>query len=91
MAGAGVSEDTVCHGWGQRIIEVVSQHKPGKYPERVFFVRRWRGPDGVVFGKNALRVTTIATLKRWLRMGHPYTPYGGDIDVVEPPRVEEPA
>ena len=84
----GATADAFCHGWGHRIIEVVSLHKPGKYPERVFFVRRWRGPDGHVFGKTALRITTKATLQRWLRMGHPYTPDGEDIELVAAPPVE---
>lgn len=51
-------------GVGAMIIEVISTHKPGKYPERVFYLRRWRDPEGVEFGKPCLRITTTANLKR---------------------------
>ena len=61
-----------CNGWGSRIIEIISLHKPGKYPERVFFTRRWQPPNGAEFGKSACRVTTLSTMRRWLRDGHPY-------------------
>lgn len=43
-----------CNGWGKMIFEVVSTHKPGKYPERIFYLRRWRDPNGKEFGKNKL-------------------------------------
>ena len=43
---------------GQQIVTVVAVFKPGKYPERVFFTRKWRDPSGKVFGKNNLHMTT---------------------------------
>lgn len=45
-------------GVGRMILRVVSIHKPGKYPERVFYTRNWTDPDGKQFGKTKLRVTT---------------------------------
>lgn len=42
---------------GKQILCVVSTHKPGKYPERVFYTRKWIDPDGNQFGKNSLRIS----------------------------------
>ena len=55
------------HGHGQMLLEVVSTHKPGAFIDRVFYVRQWRDPDGKVFGKNKLRVTTAAAFGRLLK------------------------
>lgn len=51
-------------GVGQQVIRVVSIHKPGKYPERVFFVRQWIDPDGRTFGKPKLRVKIRSAFRR---------------------------
>jgi hypothetical protein len=48
---------------GEMVLDVISIHKPGKYPERVFYVRSWVGPDGKQFGKKCLRITTMANFK----------------------------
>lgn len=48
----------VADGTGAMLLTVISLHKPGKYPERVFFTRQWRDPDGKVFGRKCLRVAT---------------------------------
>lgn len=62
----------VSDGWGHMILTVVSTHKPGgRYHERVFYVRQWKDPDGLVFGKDHLRVTTMQAFKRLLK-GHRY-------------------
>lgn len=50
-------------GVGWMIIKVVSVHKPGKYPERVFYTRTWIDPAGLVFGKKKLRVTTTQAFR----------------------------
>lgn len=52
--------DTVTHvdAIGHMILTVVSLHKPGTFPTRVFFLRTWRNPEGVEFGKRKLRNTT---------------------------------
>ena len=49
---------------GSMILTVVSLHKPGRYPVRVFFTRQWRDPDGKVFGSKKLRVATKQTFDR---------------------------
>ena len=49
---------------GEMIITEVSRHKPGRYPERVFFTRRWRNPDGEEFGKGGLQVSVASKFAR---------------------------
>lgn len=51
-------------GMGQIVLTEVSRHKPGRYPERVFYVRQWIDPDGKRFGKTNLRMTTSAAFAR---------------------------
>jgi hypothetical protein len=52
-------------GMGEMILEVVGRFKPaGPYPERTFFVRRWRDPNGNEFGKTKLRITTSQAFMR---------------------------
>ena len=46
------------------VLTVVSTHKPGRYPERVFFTRKWVSPDGRVFGNGALRIAITAQFRR---------------------------
>lgn len=49
-------------GIGSMILTVVSTHKPGNFPERVFFTRHWRDPDGKEFGKKTkLRVIAVSS------------------------------
>lgn len=55
--------DTLADGVGAQIITIISNHKPGKYPARVFFTRSWRDPDGHQFGKTKLRMTTAGALR----------------------------
>lgn len=50
-------------GVGWMILRVVSIHKPGKYPERVFYTRTWTDPTGQSFGKTKLRVTTTQAFR----------------------------
>ena len=52
---------------GTQILTVVSVHKPGKFPARVFYTRRWRDPDGVEFGKTHLRVTVMQSFRTIVR------------------------
>lgn len=59
--------EAVADGEGQMLMHVVDIHKPGRYPPRVFFTRRWRDPDGREFGRTCLRVMTEQTFKRRLR------------------------
>jgi hypothetical protein len=36
---------------------------PGRYRDRVFYTRQWEGPDGKVFGKHGLLVTTVESFR----------------------------
>ncbi|WP_417070757.1 hypothetical protein [Niveibacterium terrae] len=63
----GFGYDYAADAHGQMLLEVISTHKPGKFIDRVFFIRRWRDPDGKVFGKTNLRVTTAAAFGRLLK------------------------
>lgn len=65
--------ESLADGLGRCVLTVISVHKPGKYPVRVFFTRTWVSPDGKAFGKGTCRVTTaaaFATLAHGYR--HPF-------------------
>ena len=62
-----IGNEAVCDGAGEMVCDVISIHKPGKYPERIFYVRRWKDPDGKEFGKNKLRITTMGAFKSMIR------------------------
>ncbi|MGI9485439.1 MAG: hypothetical protein ACR2RF_06065 [Geminicoccaceae bacterium] len=51
--------DAFADGIGRQIVTVVSVHKPGRYPTRVFYTRKWKSPSGKVFGNPRLMVTTV--------------------------------
>lgn len=57
------SED-VAHGEGEMVLTIVDTFKPGKYPERIFFTRRWVRPDGAEFGKGKLHVLIRSAFTR---------------------------
>ena len=52
---------------GTMILTVVSLHKPGKYPERVFYTRRWRSPTGKEFGKGNLHIRSVGHFRHLCR------------------------
>lgn len=56
-----------CEGWGAEIRTVIGVFQPGRYPERCFYVRRWRDPDGRVFGKKKLRILASRDFRNWAR------------------------
>jgi hypothetical protein len=56
--------EAVADAMGVMLITVVASYKPGRYPTRVFYTRQWCGPDGVVYGKNGLRMTTATAFAR---------------------------
>jgi len=58
---------SVAEGIGSCLFTVISVHRPGNYPERVFYTRKWKGPDGKVFGKNDLKITTTGNFRRMLK------------------------
>jgi hypothetical protein len=58
----------VADGVGSMVLNVVAVFRPGRFPERVFYTRRWVDPDGREFGKpNKLRVTTAAHFRSLLK------------------------
>lgn len=85
--------ESVADAMGAQILTIISIHKPGRFPERIFYTRRWRDPNGREFGKSNLRFKTTQAF-RWLARGyrhefrldvtpHDYDPqkdFGGSID-----------
>ncbi len=70
----GYEEDAVADGEGFILLTVVDRYKPGRYPERTFYIRKWQDPDGKVFGKDCLHMTTTGNFKRMLKgYRHPYS------------------
>ncbi len=72
----GDDPDTVeeFDGKGAQILTVVAVFKPGRFPTRVFYTRKWRDPDGKVFGKGGLRIKIMPAFKRVIagyRYQHP--------------------
>ena len=63
----GYAGSSVAHGEGEMILMEVGIYKPPGYPERTFYIRRWRTPDGEMFGKKNLRITTSSNFKTMLR------------------------
>jgi hypothetical protein len=61
----------IADGVGEIILTIVSTHKPGHYPTRVFFVRQWRSPAGKEFGKRSCRCVTAEKFRR-LAKGYAY-------------------
>ncbi|MDF8912879.1 hypothetical protein OU568_26610 [Escherichia coli] len=57
----------VAEALGEMLLTVVDVHKPGRYPTRVFYTRQWKDPNGKVFGKAGLRITTLDAFRRRLR------------------------
>lgn len=59
--------EAVADGSGEAIFNVIDVHKPGRYPTRVFYTRRWRTPDGKEFGKSRLHIATLEKFRRLIR------------------------
>lgn len=73
---------------GLMVLSEVSRHKPGKYLERVFYVRSWVTPEGHPFGKAKLRITTAANFAR-LCKGYRHKFALPDADEAPPPPQDE--
>lgn len=56
--------ESVCDGEGFMVLTVVDTFKPGRFPTRVFYTRRWVDPDGKEFGKGKLHVTICSAFTR---------------------------
>jgi len=52
------------HAEGKMKLSVVDTFKPGKYPERIFYTRKFIDPDGKEFGKNNLHICSIQKFRR---------------------------
>jgi len=77
----------LCHGFGQIIYTIIDFHKlPRPYPARVFYTRKFRDPDGKVFGKSKLRITTTAHFTRMIK-SHcwPFSDRLDDVEQIEKP------
>lgn len=51
-------------GLGKMVLTVVSVHKPGRFPTRVFYTRQWITPEGKPFGKGSLKIATTDKFRR---------------------------
>lgn len=66
--------EMVADAEGSIILTVVGVYKPGRFPTRVFFTRRWRNPDGHEFGKGSCRMATVSKFYELTRgFRHEYT------------------
>lgn len=59
--------DAVAEGLGKQILTVVSVHKPGRFPTRVFYTRKWETPRGKRFGKSGCHITTLQAFRRLIK------------------------
>ena len=68
------SQVYVADGTGSMVLDIVATFKPGRFPERVFYTRRWIDPDGREFGKTGtLRIATTGQFRRLLKgYRHPF-------------------
>lgn len=48
---------------GKQILTIVSVHKPGRWPTRIFYTREWEDPDGKRFGKAKLFCRSAAAFR----------------------------
>lgn len=66
--GVGDEEyGSVADGMGAQLLQVISVHKPGRFPTRIFYTRQWRDPDGKTFGKGSLRVLSVGGFRSLAR------------------------
>jgi hypothetical protein len=66
-ANGSSSEERIADGVGEIRLTLVSVHRPGGFPTRVFYQRQWTSPNGKLFGRNRLYVTTLAQFKQIAR------------------------
>jgi hypothetical protein len=60
-------EQWVADGEGFMVLEELGNFKPGRFPERTFYLRRFVAPDGRQFGKDKVRVIASSAFKRMLK------------------------
>ena len=49
---------------GEMVLTVVATFKPGRFPTRVFYQRSFIDPDGRLFGKTRLLISTLEKFRR---------------------------
>lgn len=59
----------VADALGKAVFTVVDCFKPGRFPTRVFFTRKFVDPDGRSFGKGKLHIVTLEKFRR-LALGY---------------------
>lgn len=57
----------VAHGNGFQVLTVVSLHRPGPYPTRVFYTRKWIDPNGGEFGKRDLLCKSVSAFRQIIK------------------------
>lgn len=63
----GENIENYADAMGEMVLTVVSVHKPGRFPTRVFYTRQWVDPDGRPFGKGGCKIATSEKFKRLTR------------------------
>lgn len=54
-------------GEGVMVLEELGSFKPGRFPMRTFYLRRFIAPDGREFGKGKVRVIATSAFRRMLK------------------------
>lgn len=62
--------DAVADSIGRQVVTVISTHKPGTFPMRVFYTRQWIDPLGREFGKGKLHIKSIAAFRHLIQGWH---------------------
>ena len=67
-------DDHAADGLGAMLIQIIDVvNLPGGFSPRVFYVRKWRDPDGKEFGRKKCRVTTVGALAKTVKgYRHPF-------------------
>lgn len=56
--------EAYAHANGKMVLTVHGFYKPGRFPSRVFFTRKFVDPEGHEFGKNGLKICTLGKFRR---------------------------
>lgn len=59
--------ENIADGIGSQTLTVVDVHRPGRFPTRVYYTRKWTDPSGKTFGKGKLHITVKSAFKRIIR------------------------
>lgn len=58
---------SVADKMGVHVLTVISTHKPGRFPTRIFYTQGWITPEGKRFGKTRCCVTTVSNFRTKLK------------------------